>query len=114
MPVVLIVDDNESVAGMAAACAEMAGCESEIAHDGQAALNAVRSHHIDLMILDAHMPGLSGLDVLRELKSERAPPVAVYSADEGVRQEALQLGAVAFLRKTKPEELLQFIEEHCQ
>lgn len=112
--IVLIAEDNPSVAELAAVYAEMAGCEAEIAMDGQSALEAVQSHHVDLMILDAHLPVMSGMEVLRSLKdTPDAPPVAVYSADDDMRQESLRLGAVAFLPKTKPEQLMRFIESHA-
>jgi DNA-binding response OmpR family regulator len=59
-----------------------------------------------VVVLDDHMPGMSGLDVIRELRKQaryRATPIIFYSAggDAERRRAALQLGAAAWLEKGK-------------
>jgi FixJ family two-component response regulator len=54
------------------------------------------------VLLDIHMPGMNGLDLLRELtRRHRRGPVLILTAarDERLRDHALELGAVAFLTK---------------
>ncbi|WP_135661868.1 response regulator [Halorhabdus rudnickae] len=66
LPQALVVDDEREVAD--AYALRLRGlCEVETAYDGQAALEAARSRDIDIVLLDRHMPGMSGDDVLAEL-----------------------------------------------
>ena len=82
--------------------------------DGLQVLPLLREHQPDLLILDLSMPGLSGLDILREART--ASPctrVIVFSmrSDEPYVVEALQNGALGFVLKSDPiDELLQAIE----
>ena len=66
LPRALIVDDEREVAD--AYALRLRGlCEVDTAYDGESALQAVREGEIDVVLLDRHMPGLSGDDVLDEL-----------------------------------------------
>jgi FixJ family two-component response regulator len=61
------------------------------------------------LILDVHLPGLSGLELQRRLNSEgRRFPVIFITANENeqVREQALRAGAIAFLRKPFDEQSL--------
>ena len=72
-------------------------------------LEAMPSFRPDCAILDVQMPGLSGLEVQDWLAHSAQPiPVIFITAhdDVGVRERALALGAVAFLRKPFNDELL--------
>ena len=69
---------------------------------GEAALDFVRSQSIDVIVLDLHLPGREGLDLLAALKgAEGSPRVLVLTADatEQHRRACLSLGAEAFLDK---------------
>jgi len=74
------------------------------AANGVDAINQINIHeHIDLMLLDLHMPGINGLDLLRTLRKEveKDIPVIVitaYSSSE-IRQEAMELGVKDFISK---------------
>ena len=117
MAVVLIVDDHPGVAGAVAALVKSAGFEAEVVHSGADALAVVREHAVDFMVLDVSMPGMSGLDVLRALRSGDygdVPPVAILSAGDHGRDEALRLGAVAFVHKADADELPPLIERHAE
>jgi len=74
------------------------------ARDGQRALEIVRSTPPDLVLLDIMMPGLSGFDVLRQLKADQSTsgiPVIFVSAlaDAASEEKGLELGAVDFITK---------------
>lgn len=76
------------------------------ARDGTEALNAIRDKEWDIVLLDIHMPGRDGLEVLREGKKARPKlPILIMSGsseDEyGVR--ALKDGASGFIEKNEPE-----------
>ena len=66
LPNALVVDDEREVAD--AYALRLRGlCDVETAYDGEAALEIVRDREIDVVLLDRHMPGMSGDDVLDEL-----------------------------------------------
>ncbi|ELZ13867.1 response regulator receiver protein [Halovivax asiaticus JCM 14624] len=66
LPHALVVDDEREVAD--AYALRLRGlCETKTAYDGESALETVRDSAIDVVLLDRHMPGLSGDDVLDEL-----------------------------------------------
>ena len=117
MAVVLIVDNHPGVAGAVAALVKDVGFDPEVVHSGADALAAVRERPVDFMVLDVSMPGMSGLDVLRALRAAGGeyadpPPVAMLSAGDTGRDEALRLGAVAFVQKADADKLPQLIERH--
>ncbi|MFL1382231.1 response regulator [Nocardiopsis protaetiae] len=108
---ILIVDDDPLV------CAHLKtilGVDPGItvvggAHNGDAAVEAVRRHRPDLVLMDLRMPGRDGIDATREITALTAPPVVValttFDTDEYVLR-ALRAGAAGFLLKsTPPEEL---------
>ena len=74
--------------------------------DGEAVLNALEANDYDVVIVDLHMPGISGLDMLRQLRvmeagTSRRTPVIVLSADvtPDSIQRCEQAGARAFIAK---------------
>jgi len=62
----LVVDDEQEVAD-AYALRLQGHCDVETVYDGEAALSAVADMSVDIVLLDRHMPGMSGDDVLSEL-----------------------------------------------
>ncbi|MEU6589619.1 response regulator transcription factor [Streptomyces sp. NPDC046881] len=83
------------------------------AADGAAALEAVRLHRPDVLLLDLHMPGLDGPGVLRALRQEERPPsVLVLTALDGDEHifTCLRAGAAGYLLKSaRPTELVHGI-----
>jgi two-component system chemotaxis response regulator CheB len=75
----------------------------DVAENGRVALQKVRQHRPDCVLLDIEMPELSGLDALRRLRLRSSAKVVILShlGPEGarVRAEALRLGAVAVIDK---------------
>ncbi|MGH2956531.1 MAG: response regulator [Solirubrobacterales bacterium] len=67
---VLVADDDEDLLELACMQLEDAGYEVERAHDGSEALRLARESGPDLCVFDVHMPGLTGHEVLRELRSD--------------------------------------------
>ena len=83
------------------------------AFDGASALDVVREHEPDVLLLDVQMPGLGGLDVLGEvLALPRPPAVAIlttFDLDDYVAT-ALELGAAGFLLKdAEPDRLIRAV-----
>jgi DNA-binding NtrC family response regulator len=71
-----------------------------VASSAEEALRVLTSEPIDVVLSDVRMPGMSGLDLLREVKT-RQPECIVFliTAYDGARQDALNLGATQFLEK---------------
>ncbi|MEW6305338.1 MAG: hybrid sensor histidine kinase/response regulator [Verrucomicrobiota bacterium] len=73
-----------------------------LADNGDKAIELVRHHHVDAAVLDIRMPGLSGVDVLRQIKNiEPDLEVVMLTAYETVDtvRQALRLGACDYLNK---------------
>jgi CheY-like chemotaxis protein len=79
---------------------------------GSVALDLARRHHVDLILLDLHLPDMAGAEVLDRLRADpatRMVPVVVLSADATDRQIArlIDRGARDYL--TKPLDLARFV-----
>ena len=111
---ILIVEDDRTLRQALTFNLEREGYEVRGAVDGQQALDWARNDQFDLMLLDVMLPGMSGIEVLRVLRSEGvATPVIVLSAkgDEIDRVVGLKIGADDYVAKpfSRPE-LLARIE----
>ncbi|HZD05241.1 MAG TPA: response regulator, partial [Longimicrobiales bacterium] len=111
-PRVLVVEDETDIAALIAYQLTREGYRVETASNGSDALTAVNREIPDLVVLDRMLPGLSGDEVLRELRQEsatRALPVLVLTArrEQEDRIEGLELGADDYLTKPfSPRELV--------
>jgi two-component system KDP operon response regulator KdpE len=106
---VLLVDDDATLRQTLSIGLRAEGHDVLLAADGRTALQAISEDHPDLLVLDLGLPDLSGVDVLRQLRTWSRLPVVVLSARDGStdKVEALDLGADDYV--TKPfgtEELL--------
>ncbi|MDY7089515.1 MAG: response regulator [Actinomycetota bacterium] len=72
MTVVLVADDDADIRDLVAFKLEQAGFEVIAVEDGQSAVEQARSRQPTLAVLDVSMPGLSGIEVCRMLRSEPA------------------------------------------
>jgi DNA-binding NtrC family response regulator len=103
---VMVVDDDAVLRKLLADQIARMGFETAPAASGEEALGALSKSDFDVVLLDIRMPGLSGLDTLREIrKLEDAPEVIMLTADTslGTGIEAMRLGAYDYL--TKPATL---------
>lgn len=101
---VLVADDNESSREFVRTVLEHAGCVVEEAVDGREALAKVRKDPPDLVVLDVHMPGLDGFEVMTALRQDARysslPVVALTaSAMQGDRERALRAGFIDYMTK---------------
>jgi DNA-binding response OmpR family regulator len=110
---VLIVDDEQRILDFLRVKLKSSGYEVLIAANGAAALEQVHAQEPDMVVLDVLMPGINGLDILKEIRAFSAIPVIMLSAKgENVdRVKGLQMGADDYLAKPfSPDELVARIE----
>lgn len=98
---VLVVDDEPRIVDTLRLYLERDGFRVATALDGLSALEAAERNKPDLIILDLMLPGLSGWDVTRELRSRSAVPIIMLTArsDETDRVVGLELGADDYVTK---------------
>jgi len=99
---VLLVDDERSFVQTLSSRLRTRKIESTIANDGAEALSQVAQEEPDVMVLDLKMPGIDGLEVLRNVKSTNPRTQVIILTAHGSEAEerlAFQLGAFAYLRK---------------
>ncbi len=112
---VLVADDQHANRAVLSRILEHAGHKVTVANDGEQSLDLFEHNQYDLAVLDMHMPGISGLDVIRQLRFMQAgyrvrTPVIVMSADatEQAMKDASSAGCQVFL--TKPIVVVKFLE----
>jgi CheY-like chemotaxis protein len=82
-PTILVVEDEEEVNELIRYNLARAGYRTVAAHDGPAALDAVRAHAPALILLDVMLPGLDGWEICRILAADpalRTIPVVIFTA----------------------------------
>ncbi len=102
MPKLLIVDDEMDVREFARNFFRKRGIDVSIASGGSEALDIIEKDKPDLMLLDVRMGGMSGLDVLRELRQRHSPVKVVMVSgleEQQVVKDAEMLGALGFIHK---------------
>jgi two-component system cell cycle response regulator DivK len=70
-PVALIVEDDSKLAFIFAEALRMADFETETVQDGQAALDRLAVTTPAVVVLDLHLPYLSGLDILAQIRADQ-------------------------------------------
>ncbi len=112
---VLVIEDDDTVRDVLRSFLSEKGFEATLAQNGETGLDMLRAERFDLILTDLVMPGITGMDVLKEvLASKIRIPVIVITAFGTVQTavEAMRLGAFDYL--TKPfnlDELMIVIEK---
>ena len=109
---ILLVDDEEQFLKVLSKRLEGRGMKVDTSTSGEDALNRVKGKEFDAIILDLAMPGISGIETLKRIRSEN-PDVQIImltghgSVETGI--EAMKAGAVDFLEK--PADLNKIMEK---
>ncbi len=101
-PRVLYVDDDPGIARLVQKALERKGLAFDHAASGAAAIAALERGQTDIVALDHHMPGRTGLEILEDIRAmPGAPPVIIVtgSQDSRVAVAALKAGAVDYVWK---------------
>jgi CheY-like chemotaxis protein len=118
---VLVVDDDPAVRTTIRLVLERAGHRVSLAPDGRAGLTVLAAGGIDLLVVDLFMPGMDGLETLREVRKHQAdlPVIVISGASLDAPSQpppdflamAVKLGAVSSLQKPfKPRDIIGAVE----
>ncbi len=99
---VLLVDDEEEFVKALAERLKMRDLRSDTVLDGEEALSFVEDQEPDVMVLDLKMPGIDGMEVLRQVRKAYPKIQVIILTGHGTekdKEEAQRLGAFDFLEK---------------
>lgn len=105
---ILIVEDDEAIAGMIAINLKAAGYETSICYDGLSAVEVLTKENYDLALLDIMLPGIDGFEVFEVAKKVNVPAIFLTAKDDIESKVAgLRGGAEDYL--VKPFEVLELL-----
>lgn len=99
---ILIIDDERISCTILSSLVKKEGFEALVAHDGDTALKMIRSEVPDMLLADVKMPGMDGMEVLKEAKNlDEDLPVVLITAHAELQGavEAIKAGAHDYLSK---------------
>ena len=101
---ILLVEDEDFIMDLYQRQLTKAGFQVKSAADGQTGLNMLKAEAFDLLLLDIMLPGMNGLQVLRDFKTQNpnSPTITILLTNlgqEAVIKEGFELGAQAYLIK---------------
>ena len=101
MTSVLIVEDESALAEPLAFLLKKEGFEVRIAGDGPTALAEFEAHHIDIVLLDLMLPGMSGTEVCKNIRLRSNVPVIMVTARDSEIDKVvgLEIGADDYVTK---------------
>ena len=112
---VLLVDDEEEFVSALSERLMLRGIEVDSALNGEEALASLKEKEFEVVILDVMMPGLSGLEVLKQIKSTHPNTQVILLTGHGSTREGIEgmrLGAFDYLIKPVDiEEMLTKMKE---
>jgi len=110
---ILTIDDEPNITSSFTSLLSDEGYLADSAADAESGLRRIERTDYDLILLDLNLPGMTGIDFLKELKQVAAPPlVLVISGQSEIATalEAMKLGAVDYLEKpVGPERLISSV-----
>ena len=98
---IMVVEDEESFSEALAFMLQREGYEVEVAADGNVALDVYEQRGADLILLDLMLPGLSGLEVCRQIRTRSQVPIIMLTAKDGEIDKVvgLEIGADDYVTK---------------
>ena len=112
---ILIIDDEESIRLTLRAALEPMGHDVHEAGNGEEAVVKIEEFPFDVALLDLHMPGIGGLEVLRRVRSGELKTHFIIVTAHGTVEsavDAIKLGAVDFIQKPcTPDEIRRLVTQ---
>src|SRR3982074_3507364 len=102
MQTILVIDDDESLRDTIGVMLEQEGFRAELAADGRSGYDRALALKPDLLLVDLRLPGMSGVEICRQLRASRVKtPIIVLSAvgDEVDKVLLLEIGADDYVVK---------------
>ena len=115
MAKILIVEDDEAIAGLEEDYLAAEGHETETAHDGEEGLRKALGGDYDLMLLDVMLPKMDGFELLERVRYEKDIPILLVTArkEDIDKIKGLGLGADDYVTKPfSPGELMARVKAH--
>jgi CheY-like chemotaxis protein/anti-sigma regulatory factor (Ser/Thr protein kinase) len=112
---ILVVDDNRDTASSLAMLLRILGHDTQVAHEGQEALDVAATYRPEIVLLDIGMPKMSGYDVCRRLREQPTGSDMIIVAVTGWGQEADRQKSVEatfdghMVKPVEPRELLKLL-----
>jgi DNA-binding response OmpR family regulator len=106
---ILVVDDEATIREVVRRYLELEGFQVDEAADGFEALDAIKAHQPDLIVLDLMLPGIDGLSLTQHLRQDREIPIIMLTAksEASDRIRGLDLGADDYITKPfSPQEVV--------
>ena len=98
----LIVEDEKQICDMVAKSLYDSGYEVDTCYDGEEALECILSEEYDLIVLDLNLPGMDGMEILKELRQENEETKVIILSARGQiadKVEGLDAGANDYMEK---------------
>jgi PAS domain S-box-containing protein len=118
---ILLVDDDRAILAVTEHILKVAGYEVLLAQNGAQALNQVRLEQPDLVLLDVHLPDISGYEVCRQIKSDPelegtfVIQISASSTDSDSQAQGLEMGADGYIvRPIANRELLARVQAYLR
>jgi two-component system response regulator RegX3 len=106
---ILVVDDEPAIVDAVTYALRASGFEVDTFGDGESALEAARRDGYDVLVLDVRLPGLSGIEICRRLRSESDVPILILTAMDAEVDRVLGLEAGADDYVTKPFSVAELV-----
>lgn len=118
---ILLVDDDAFLRDMYAVKFGEDGHEIQVAKSGENALEVLRESEFDVVLLDIVMPGISGVELLQQIKKEKlgGNPVCIVLSNQGEESDieaAKNVGAAGYIIKAEliPSEVVTTVKKIAQ
>jgi DNA-binding NtrC family response regulator len=112
---ILVVDDEKNIRLTLGQTLEMVGYRVQTAVNGEDALKQLAVGTFDLILLDLRMPGMDGMDVLKQIVEQRPETHVIVVTAHGTVDtavEAMKIGAVDFIQKPfAPQEIRSLVAQ---
>ncbi|MBI4766017.1 MAG: sigma-54-dependent Fis family transcriptional regulator [Deltaproteobacteria bacterium] len=114
MPHILVIDDDSSVRDILEDFLQLKGFEVSVTDDGEKGISLIQERRFDLFLVDLVLPGMNGMEVIKEVYSRQINIPAIIITGYGAIEtavEAIKLGAFDYI--TKPfvlEELFLVVQ----
>ena len=91
---ILLMDDDENICKVIRLYLEKEGMTVEVAHDGATGLELFQKETPNLVLLDIMMPGMDGIEVIKQIRKDSTVPVIMLTAKGDTIDKVLAVSAV--------------------